>query len=76
MPGPGVALSRATPCIKHPSWQLASKRGGIRVTLVEGLASSSAAEPDMLDLDDALTELARLDERRAHLVDDPQSGVA
>ena len=39
------------------------------MTLVEGLASASAAEPDMLDLDDALTELAGLDERQAHLVE-------
>jgi len=55
--------------VDHARARLASKRGGIRVTLVEGLASTSAAEPDMLDLDDALTELARLDERQAHLVE-------
>ena len=55
--------------VDHARARLASKRGGIRVTLVEGLASSSPAEPDMLDLDDALTELALLDERQAHLVE-------
>jgi RNA polymerase sigma factor (TIGR02999 family) len=55
--------------VDHARARLASKRGGIRVTLVEGLAASSAAEPDMLDLDDALTELATLDERQAHLVE-------
>ena len=55
--------------VDHARARLASKRGGIRVTLVEGLAASSAAEPDMLDLDDALTELAALDERQAHLVE-------
>ena len=47
------------------------QRGGIRVTLVEDLAvsSSAAAEPDLLDLDAALDELAALDERQAHLVE-------
>jgi RNA polymerase sigma factor (TIGR02999 family) len=55
--------------VDHARARLASKRGGIRVTLVEGLASAEAAEPDMLDLDDALSELGRLDERQAHLVE-------
>jgi RNA polymerase sigma-70 factor (ECF subfamily) len=55
--------------VDHARARLASKRGGIRVTLVEGLAATTAAEPDMLDLDDALTELAALDQRQAHLVE-------
>jgi DNA-directed RNA polymerase specialized sigma24 family protein len=49
---------------------MSAKRGaGLRVTLVEGVAQSPQAEPDLLDLDAALDELAALDERRASLVE-------
>ena len=57
--------------VDHARARAAAKRGGIRVTLVEDLAVSTsvAAEPDLLDLDAALDELAALDERQAHLVE-------
>ena len=55
--------------VDHARMRSAAKRGGIRVTLVEGLAASASAEPDLLDLDAALDELAALDERQAHLVE-------
>jgi RNA polymerase sigma-70 factor (ECF subfamily) len=55
--------------VDHARARAAAKRGGIRVTLVEGLVANSAAPPDLLDLDEALSELAELDERQAHLVE-------
>ena len=57
--------------VDHARARGAAKRGGIRVTLVDDLAAatSAAAEPDLLDLDAALDELATLDERQAHLVE-------
>jgi RNA polymerase sigma factor (TIGR02999 family) len=54
--------------VDHARMRGAAKRGGIRVTLVEGLAAA-AVEPDLLDLDAALDELAALDERQAQLVE-------
>jgi RNA polymerase sigma factor (TIGR02999 family) len=57
--------------VDHARARAAAKRGGIRVTLVDDLAASTppSAEPDLLDLDSALDELAALDERQAHLVE-------
>jgi len=57
--------------VDHARARAAAKRGGIRVTLVEDVATatSASAEPDLLDLDFALDELAALDERQAHLVE-------
>jgi RNA polymerase sigma-70 factor, ECF subfamily len=57
--------------VDHARARAAVKRGGIRVTLVENLAAapSAVAEPDLLDLDAALDELAALDERQAQLVE-------
>jgi RNA polymerase sigma factor (TIGR02999 family) len=57
--------------VDHARARAAVKRGGIRVTLVEDLAapSSAVAEPDLLDLDAALDELAALDARQAQLVE-------
>jgi RNA polymerase sigma-70 factor, ECF subfamily len=57
--------------VDHARARAAVKRGGIRVTLVEDLAAprSAVAEPDLLDLDAALDELAALDERQAQLVE-------
>jgi RNA polymerase sigma-70 factor (ECF subfamily) len=54
--------------VDHARARAAAKRGGgFRVTLAEGLAA--AAEPEMLDLDAALDELAALDEDQARLVE-------
>jgi len=55
--------------VDHARRRAAAKRGGLRVTLVEDLARTRAAEPDLLDLDRALDELAALDERQARLVE-------
>jgi RNA polymerase sigma-70 factor (ECF subfamily) len=53
--------------VDHARRRAAAKRGGLRVTLVEDMAR--APEPDLLDLDRALDELAALDERQARLVE-------
>src|SRR5262245_62547615 len=55
--------------VDHARMRAAAKRGGFRVTLAEGLASTPAAEVDLLDLDAALEELAVLDERAVRLVE-------
>jgi len=55
--------------VDHARRRAAAKRGGVRVTLVEGMAAAPAAEPDLLDLDAALEELAALDERQTRLVE-------
>jgi len=56
--------------VDHARARGAAKRGGgLRVTLVDSPASSPSADPDLLDLDVALDELAALDERQAHLVE-------
>jgi RNA polymerase sigma factor (TIGR02999 family) len=49
----------------------AQKRGGeaVRVPLSEDLSWVDADSPEFLDLDIALTELERLDERKAHLIE-------
>ena len=56
--------------VDHARARAAAKRGrGLRVTLSEGLAAQPPAEPDLLELDEALDELAALDERQAKLVE-------
>ena len=56
--------------VDHARTRAAAKRGGgLRVTLADDLAASAAAEPDLLDLDAALDELAALDKRQARLVE-------
>lgn len=56
--------------VDHARARAAAKRGkGLRVTLVEGSAVAEPSEPDLLDLDAALDELAALDERQAQLVE-------
>lgn len=56
--------------VDHARARGAAKRGrGLQVTLEEGLAASSPPEPDVLDVDRALDELAALDERQARLVE-------
>jgi len=56
--------------VDHARARAAAKRGhGLKVTLVEGLAAARPVEPDLLDLDSALDELAALDDRQARLVE-------
>jgi RNA polymerase sigma factor (TIGR02999 family) len=56
--------------VDHARARAAAKRGGgLRVTLAEDLAAAGPGEPNLLDLDAALDELAALDERQAHLVE-------
>ena len=56
--------------VDHARARAARKRdGGLRVTLSAVPAESPATEPDLLDLDAALDELAVLDERQARLVE-------
>ena len=55
--------------VDHARMRAALKRGGVRVTLAEDMAAAASAEPDLLDLDAALEELAALDDRQVHLVE-------
>jgi RNA polymerase sigma factor (TIGR02999 family) len=57
--------------VDHARAQASLKRGdGARaVTLAEGLVEGGAAGCDLLDLDEALRDLARLDERQARVVE-------
>jgi len=54
----------------HARARHAAKRpGGIRVTLDDGLRAVPPVECELLLLDEALADLARLDERQAHIVE-------
>ena len=57
--------------IQHARVHNAQKRGGDRrkITLADGLAIASSQEIDLLDLDEALTRLAAIHERQAHVVE-------
>ena len=57
--------------VDHARAHNAAKRGGeaVRVTLDEGIASLPARDVDFADLDTALEELGRLDERQAQIVE-------
>jgi RNA polymerase sigma factor (TIGR02999 family) len=56
--------------VDHARARAAAKRGrGFRVTLAEDLAVQAPTEPDLLDLDTALEELAMQDERQVKLVE-------
>jgi RNA polymerase sigma factor (TIGR02999 family) len=55
--------------VDHARRRAARKRGGLRVTLVEGLAAVPPAETELLDLEAALEELAAVDERQVQLVE-------
>jgi RNA polymerase sigma-70 factor, ECF subfamily len=57
--------------IDHVRMERAQKRGGESVTLVldEAIALPAKREVDLVALDDALTELAALDERQCRLVE-------
>jgi RNA polymerase sigma factor (TIGR02999 family) len=56
--------------VDHARARSAAKRGGgLRVTLTPSGGASAAADPDLLDLDAALGELAAFDETQARLVE-------
>lgn len=56
--------------VDHARARGAAKRGGRhRITLVEDEAGTSPEEPDLLGLDEALDELAAIDEPQARLVE-------
>lgn len=57
--------------VEHARRHRAGKRGGsaVRVSLDEGIAASPARNVDFEDLDEALEELGRLDERQARIVE-------
>lgn len=56
--------------VDHARRRLAGKRNwGVRVTLSAVPAESPETQPDLLDLDAALEELATFDERQARLVE-------
>jgi RNA polymerase sigma factor (TIGR02999 family) len=56
--------------VDHARARGAAKRGaGLQVTLAEPKAPAAANEPDVLDLDAALEELAAIDEAQAQLVE-------
>jgi RNA polymerase sigma factor (TIGR02999 family) len=56
--------------VDHARARGTAKRGkGLRVTLAEDVAGAAPADPDLLDLDAALDELAAIDEGQARLVE-------
>jgi RNA polymerase sigma factor (TIGR02999 family) len=56
--------------VDHARARGAAKRGGgLRVTYEPSGSASAGAEPDLLDLDEALDELAAFDETQARLVE-------
>lgn len=56
--------------VNHANAHNAAKRGdgAVRVTLADEHAADEAADADLLDLDQALTKLAAVDERKAELI--------
>ena len=56
--------------VDHARERQAAKRpGGVRVTLDDGMGTVQPLDCELLMLDDALQELARIDERQAHIVE-------
>lgn len=56
--------------VDHARERQAAKRpGGVRVSLDDGMSTVQPFDCELLMLDDALQELARLDERQAHIVE-------
>jgi RNA polymerase sigma factor (TIGR02999 family) len=56
--------------IDHARERDAAKRpGGVRISLDEGIRSVPPVDCELMMLDDALHELARIDERQAHIVE-------
>ena len=51
------------------SVEAAKRPGGVRITLDEGMRTVQPVDCELLMLDDALQELARIDERQAHIVE-------
>jgi RNA polymerase sigma factor (TIGR02999 family) len=49
--------------------QAAKRAGGLKVTLDDDIATVQPVDSELLMLNDALEELARLDERQAHIVE-------
>jgi len=56
--------------VNHANARNSAKRGGgaIRITLHDEQLAAAGAEAELLDLDEALTRLAALDERKAELI--------
>jgi len=56
--------------VDHARSRASARRGGrLRITLEAGHGASAPPEPDLLDLDAALDQLAALDDRQARLVE-------
>jgi len=56
--------------VDHAREHHAAKRpGGVRITLDEGMRTVQPVDCELLMLDTALEELARIDERQAHIVE-------
>lgn len=57
--------------VDHARGRAAAKRGGggVAITLVDNLAAVPESAPDILLLHDALEELAKMDERKARIVE-------
>ena len=56
--------------VDHARARAAAKRGsGLRVTVVDDVAAAPSGQPDLLELDAALDELAALEARQAQLVE-------
>jgi RNA polymerase sigma factor (TIGR02999 family) len=56
--------------VDHARERQAAKRpGGVKVTLDDGMSTVQPLDCELLMLDDVLQELARIDERQAHIVE-------
>ncbi|MEO7132657.1 MAG: ECF-type sigma factor [Vicinamibacterales bacterium] len=55
--------------VDHARARSAGKRGGLRVELKDDRVAVAPADLDVMALDEALTELGRVDERQARLVE-------
>lgn len=66
-----VARTMRRILVDHAKAKGRAKRGGgdLKVTLYEAQLASPGAEPDVLDLDEALGQLAAFDERKASVIE-------
>lgn len=57
--------------VEHARSRTYLKRGGgmVRTSLDEGMVAAPDRDPELLELDDALTELAKIDPRKAQIVE-------
>jgi len=57
--------------VDHAKLKHAQKRGGndIQVTLYDARIADNQAEPDVLDIEEALNKLAKVDERKAKIIE-------